>query len=789
MEVIEIQEGAAPFHDWNAKINFECYAPNAAARILDEMGVIQEIVNNYANISFNFGPTLLSWLEKEDPVTYGRILEADRLSMERFGGHGNALAQVYNHLIMPLANERDKVTQIRWGIADFEHRFGRRPEGMWLGETAADTATLEALVDNGIRFTILAPRQASAFRKMGDEDWAPLHETVDPRRAYRCFLPSGPSADKAGKFIDLFFYDGNVAKDVAFQKLLDNGKAFAERLTGILDHDDQVQLAHIATDGESYGHHHRFGEMALASALDHIEKEGFAAITNYGEFLEKHLPEHEVQIHENSSWSCAHGVERWRSDCGCHTGGGPGWNQAWRTPLRDTLDWLRDELIELYERLGSKLMKDPWAARNEYIELILGRTQDSSDAFIEKHARKTLSDYEKSTFLRLLEMQRHAQLMYTSCAWFFNEISGIETDQVLQYALRAMQYARYVKGPDFREEFEERLAKAPSNIHENGAVSYRQNVVPSHISLIRIGMHYAATVLFEDSTAPQFMHYTVQHEVFERIPAGIQRLAMGRTTVISDRTFSHKKFSFIALYLGQQNMMGSVKLDMTRQDFDTLRARASEAFRSSNIGEVVNVLVEFGDQRFSFKDLLKDEKRSILQKVMSRNLPPVSTVVKDYYEDNYHLMNGIRQANIPLPEGWHGIASYVLNSSLSEFFSNGKMSVTRLQNLADEFRHWEIKVANIESLNLAAGERVFNELRRIEPRLEDLDDLRSLNDILRSVSQLGIKPEFWKSQNLVFEATKKFEKGGYNFPNEDWRSAFLKLSELLNMEIRVKGEG
>lgn len=775
MEVIEIQDGAAPFHDWNEKINFECYAPNAAARILADDRSIRKIVNNYSRISFNFGPTLLSWLEKHDPITYQKIIDADKQSLEHFGGHGNAMAQVYNHMIMPLANERDKITQVRWGIADFEHRFGRKPESMWLAETACDVPTLEVLVDHGIKFTVLAPRQAKAFRKIGDKEWIPSHESIDPRRPYRCNLPSG-------RFIDLFFYDGIVAKDVAFQGLLESGQRFADRLTGVLDKEgDAPQLAHIATDGESYGHHHRFGEMALASALEYIENHDLATITNYGQYLEKFPPEYEAEIHDQSSWSCAHGVERWRSDCGCHTGGEGHWNQAWRAPLRDTLDWLRDEMITVFEEMGADLMKDPWAARDEYISLILERKRDKSAAFVEKHAARELTEKEKAKLLRLLEMQRHAMLMYTSCAWFFNEISGIETDQVLQYALRATQYARYVKGPDLRDEFERRLSEAPSNIHNNGAVSYREKVIPSQMSLVRVGMHYAAASLFDEVDDDRFMHYNVVNEVFERIPAGIQRLAMARTTIISERTFSKKSFSFIALYLGQQNMMGCVSLEMSRKEFDRLRLEATTAFRSSNIGDVVNCLLSFGDARFSFKDLLKDEKRNILQKVMSRNLPPVETVVRDYYEDNFHLMNGIKQANIPLPEGWFGLTSFVLNSQLEQVFENGRISVGKLQQLAEQFKHWGVNMSNLEKVNLVAGERIFSELKKIDTKKEDYDALLSLCDVLKSVSQLGVRPELWKSQNLYFEVSKKLYEGKKIYPNDDWRSAFLALGDLLQV--------
>lgn len=365
LEAVETQDGAFPYHDWNERITVECYEPNASARILDATERIRRIVNNYASISFNFGPTLLSWLAVNAPETYASILDADRLSRQRFSEHSCAIAQAYNHIILPLANDRDKKTQVRWGIRDFQHRFGHKPEGMWLPETAVDIATLEALAAEGIAFTILEPHQA--------------HGAVDPTLPYVCKLPSG-------KRIAIFFYDGPISRAVAFERLLARGENFAHRLTGAFrDARTYPQLVNIATDGETYGHHHRFGEMALAYALQFIEDNKLAQLTNYGEQLERYPPTHEVKIAERTSWSCAHGVERWRSDCGCATSSSPGWNQQWRAPLRNALDWLRDELAQIFERHGRMLFNDPWAARDDYIDVILDRGDHNVTRFFDAH--------------------------------------------------------------------------------------------------------------------------------------------------------------------------------------------------------------------------------------------------------------------------------------------------------------------------------------------------------------------------------------------------------------------
>src|SRR5713226_7115894 len=402
LEAVERQDSAYPFHDWNERVTSECYAPNGAARILDGAGRIRQIVNNYSRISFNFGPTLLSWMKDNATKTYDRVLQSERESAERFGGHGSAMAQVYNHIIMPLANDRDKQTQVRWGKRDFESRFGRKPEGMWLAEAAVDIPSLEALAKEGIKFTVLAQHQAARVRKLGGRSWKDVSGArIDPSRAYLAKLPSGNK-------INLFFYDGPISQAVAFEKLLESGAAFAERLkNGFSDKRTWPQLMHIATDGETYGHHHKYGDMALAFALDQIDTEHEIRLTNYGEFLQKHPPELEVQILEDTSWSCYHGVERWRSNCGCNTGRA-GWNQEWRAPVRAALDHLRDAAAKVFEEKGADLLKDPWAARDAYIEVVLNRSPESLWLFFEAHSRRHLEHAETVAALNLLEMQRHA---------------------------------------------------------------------------------------------------------------------------------------------------------------------------------------------------------------------------------------------------------------------------------------------------------------------------------------------------------------------------------------------
>jgi alpha-amylase/alpha-mannosidase (GH57 family) len=783
LETVEQQESARPFHDWNARINFECYAPNAAARILDEQGWIVKIRNNYNRISWNFGPTLLSWLEENDPEAYKLLQVADRRSAERFGGHGSAMAQVHSHLIMPLCNYRDKVTQVWWGIRDFEYRFGRYPEGIWLAETAVDTETLEVLASHGIQYTVLAPRQAKAVRRIsGDGTWQAVNaESVDTRHPYWCQLPSG-------RRIALYFYHGGVAQEVAFNGLLNSGKNFAGRMNSLFDNSDKPQLAHIATDGESYGHHHRYGEMALADCLNQIEAGGVATLTNYGQFLELFPPEWEVQIHENSSWSCVHGVERWRSDCGCNTGGRAGWHQRWRKPLRDTLNWLRDQLAPLYEREAARFLRDPWAARNDYIEVMLRRSEERVAAFLKKHTRRELSALEEVAVLRLLEIQRHAVLMFTSCGWFFDEISGIETNQILQYALRAMDYAQDVSGIDLHQEFIRRLSEAPSNVLPNGAASFVQNVVPTRVTLERVAMHFAVASLFEnDPQGLDLFNYTASVDFFEKIEAGTPQFAAGRIAIRSRISHAKKTYCFAVIYLGQQHIIGNISGSMNRTTFDAMWQRTSKAFHAANLGEVIGILQEyFGPEKFTLASLFADEKIKIIRDITNTSLGVAESSFRDVFNDSYQLMAGLEENGLPMPDAWRNIAAYVLNSDLLHFFENGDTKETRtLRRIADDLKRWSIKLTDEEAVRHAIGERIYHEIERIGRDRSSPARMEWLSDVLVIVAEMNLKPVVWKSQNVFYLVTKGYRKGEWVFVNEAWKAAFERLAGLLKVRMKT----
>jgi alpha-amylase/alpha-mannosidase (GH57 family) len=778
LEFVELQDSAKPFHDWNERINFECYAPNSAARILDDDGFIKKIFNNYSWISHNFGPTLLSWMEKADPSTYQAIIESDQKSMERFNGHGSAIAQAHSHLILPLANEQDKHTQVIWGIRDFEYRYNRKPEGMWLAETATNTESLEVLAAHDIKFTILAPRQAKAFRKKGDKKW--IENGIDPRRPYLCNLPSGKS-------IVLFFYDGNLSQEVAFKGILNNGKNFATRLLEGFDNNEEPQLVHIATDGESYGHHHRYGEMALADGLNYLDETGSATVLNYAAYLEKFPPEYEVQIHENSSWSCAHGIERWRSNCGCSTGGRPEWNQHWRKPLRDTLDWLRDKLIPIFEKESTNIFNNPWEARNNYIKVLLNRNDQTIGTFIKENCKPHLSDVDKTKLFRLMEMQRNAMLMFTSCGWFFDEISGIETNQILQYALRAIHYAELISGTNYHPEFLEKLEAAPSNVHENGATAYKKHIIPSQVGLDRAGMHFAMASLFEKKPEElSLFNYTAKNEVFERTEAGIQKLVIGRTNMKSNVTYSAKKFSFAVLYLGQQNMIGNISFDMNKEQFEEMKRNITTAFSNTNLGDVIAYMQEyFGPKKFTIWHLFRDEKRKILKEITEKSLKQAENTFREIYNDNYQLMTGIRNSGIPVPVTYIDVIQNVINSDLHSLFQKNSINLSLLTRLSLEIQKWQIPINDQVSLEYKAGEAIYRALQKLNDSEFNLKDLQNLNSVFEILTTLKLAPSIWKSQNLYFSMMKGFKEGDWVFSNQEWHQGVQKLGNFLQVKIVV----
>jgi alpha-amylase/alpha-mannosidase (GH57 family) len=786
LEAIEPQDEVYPYHDWNEKITAECYAPNATSRILDKHDRIVQLVNNYTQISFDFGPTLLVWLERKAPEVYHAIIEADRESQKRFSGHGSAIAQAYNHMIMPLANSRDKQTQIIWGIKDFEYRFGRMPEGMWLPETAVDLETLAILAENGIRFIILAPHQARRVRRIGEKEWKDVPgDKIDFTMPYLCMLPSG-------KAITLFFYNGPISRDIAFGDLLQSGENLASRLLSAFDNRKESQLVHIATDGESYGHHHRFGDMALAYALHSIETDDRTLLTNYGEYLEQHPPTHEAEIFENTSWSCAHGVERWRSDCGCNTGAHRGWNQAWRAPLREALDWIRDAITPLYEEKARSFCNDPWTARNAYIDVILDRSPERLDSFFSAHAPKALSDEERTTALKLLELQRHALLMYTSCGWFFDDVSGIETVQIIQYAGRAAQLAREIFGDHIEGQFLERLEHAKSNVKKygDGRLIYEKFVKEAMLDLKDVCAHYALCSIFEEYSEHASVYcYSIDQKAYQGAEAGRAKLAVGRVQVVSEITRESANLSYAVLHWGDHNMNCGVGDDQGDEYYQAMAQGASELFEGGDFPAVLRFMDKhFGASTYSLRSLFRDEQRKILDTIMESTLQEAEAAYRQVYEYNAPMMRFLKELGTPAPKALYAAAEIVLNASLRRAFENEEFDPGTINDLLEEARGEGITLdATILEYAFRKNLEHMAELFRNNP--SDLLLLKNIESAVNLVSALPFQVNLWSIQNYFYEILQgvyvKFKGKDEQGDEEakEWIEHFKKLGEKLYVRV------
>lgn len=786
LESVEMQGSAAPYHDWNERICFECYAPNARARLMDGDGRIDRIVSNYSRMSFNFGPTLLSWMKENQPEIHDAIISADKKSRERFSGHGSALAQAYNHMILPLANERDKETQVIWGIRDFEHRFGRKPEGMWLPECAADNASLDALARHGIKFTVLSPFQAARVRPLEGGDGAEWQDVnggkVDPKIPYLVKLPEGRS-------IAVFFYDGPVSQAVAFERLLTNGESFAGRLIGAIDEGrQQDQLVHIATDGESYGHHFQYGDMALAWALHRIETSDKARPTIYAEFLEGHPPAYEAEIHQPSAWSCSHGVERWRSDCGC-SAGHAGWNQQWRTPLRDALNELRDKLAEFYETKAKQYLANPWQAREEYISVILDRSDENIARFFSSHANRDLNEADRVCAMRLLEMQRHAMLMFTSCGWFFDEISGIETVQVIQYAARAIQLAAELGAENPEPRFLEILEKAKSNIPENqnGRVIYEKFVKPAVMTRETVGAHYAISSLFESyPDEARIFSYSVKQEDRQVWAAGNARLAVGRIRVAFTVTGNADTLSYGVLYLGGHNINCGVRHFQGNENYEALVRDAKAAFEGADFPEAIRVLDRhFGETHYSIKNLFRDEQYKVLNQILAATREDIYNSYKSLTDRYSPLANFLNDIHMPPLCSLAPAVEFVLNADLQKQFENGHPDSEQLRLLIGQVRSTN---SHIEKDTLAfAVKKHFDRLSEdLLKSPEDLDLLQRFSNSAGLLPELPIGVNLWKAQNVYDQLRARVMpqmEERADDKSRAWKEIFLTLGEQLGFHI------
>ncbi|MDR2302600.1 MAG: DUF3536 domain-containing protein [Deltaproteobacteria bacterium] len=813
------QPSANPFHDWNERITRECYATNARARINGPAGLVSRILNNYQHISFNVGPTLMSYLMEKAPETAALIVKADQVGTIEHNGHGPAMAQVFNHVIMPLANRRDKLTQIVWGREFFKKTFDRMPEGMWLAETAADVESLSLLSKAGIKFTVLAQGQIDAIRPLSDgreAPWEKLASPVDPREPYRVYWGLGPH-----DYINAFVYDGPVSRAVAFESLLRDGQAFLSRVEGAFGQKDPSgwpRLVNLATDGESYGHHFQFGEMALAWLIDQLErvrpKSGDSiVVTNYGEFLAKFPPRFEARLIENSSWSCPHGIERWRSDCGCHTGGEPGWNQKWRVPLRDGLNWLRDHLALIFVNALGDLLKDPWAARNDYVAVL---SSDFDPAEKEKllalHAKKSLTPSEERLVWEQLEAQLMGQYMFTSCGWFFDDLTGLEPVQNLRYAHRAITLVKNRSDQDLGQGLVAFLRQAKPNdkSYPTGEDVWNELVLPYHLSDSRLAAHWAAArIMTVPDSLSKFKYQTFRESPGEADSPGApgaspsgpsqvadldldnSRVLLGRVEITDLRVGASRRVALASCPIGGEKLEIKVFLPKNGQahgDFPAYKILARVRENPKLLSEPTKLLEDYVEtsapfSSYTLDDLYPSVRKSILTDLVS----DFFTDLKAYTEKSFNLCGDILVKYGSSHSRLDWLSSFVfrvvseakVESFIQKMRKGEKINLAKLAELVNE----KTTVGSLQNetvLNQVSKEYMAKLLELSKSPEARPTVLKEALDFMAFLKQNHLKIDVWDLQNLWYSLA--MDGPFLATLEQDRRETFKELGAALNFD-------
>jgi alpha-amylase/alpha-mannosidase (GH57 family) len=778
LEAVETEKSAAPYHDWNERITDECYAANLAARILNNSNEIISIVNNYARLSHNFGPTFLAWLETNQPEAHNALIDSDKENAASYSGHGPAMAQAYNHIIMPLASRRDKETQVIWGIADFRRRYGREPEGMWLPETAVDLETLDVMAGQGIKFTILGPHQAGRVRAPGGR-WHDGGEEIDTSRPYRCPLPSG-------RQIAIFFYHAGLSRGVAFEGLLESGDALAERISAAYNAGGSPHLVTIATDGETYGHHHHFGEMALAYAFDKLERSGIR-VTTPAEFLSREPPELEVEIIENTAWSCGHGIERWRSGCCCSTGLHPDWNQDWRGPLRRAMDLLRDRLAPVFEREAGLLLTDPWAARNDYVSVIADRSPENISAFFERWALRQLSEAEQVRALKLLELQRHLMSIYTSCGWFFDDVAGLESVLVMKQAGRALHLARELFGETPEKEFLDILSTAVSNdpMAGTGKEIFEREVPPLDADLKKAAAHFAVSSFFQEYAAETVL-YTFKIAVASRNAFGTGRLRMaaGDITVNSLVTLEQAHLVYGALLWGDHNLHAGVALYKSAADYIKLLTDLKVLSDRADCAGCLKFLESrFHGSIYDLGGLVGDEQTKIIDRIIAGTLAETEAAHRGIYRRHHHTMRFLATMGHALPPHFMASAAFVINTDLQRDLEAENPDLKTIEALLAEARLLGV-APDAGPIAYYLADQMEKLMIRFGENPDDMEALAMATGLLRLFKDHSILANLWRVQNLYFAMLE----GVYNRRSKQarydaWQEQFQELGRMLSMKV------
>lgn len=794
LEEILTQPGAAPYHDWNERIDDQCYAPNGNSRVLDGRGRVLDLVNNYTYLSFDFGPTLLSWLRRKSLASYEQVIRADYESAKLFG-HGSALACAYNHMILPLANKRDRETQVSWGIKDFVFHFGRDPEGLWLPEAAVNYPTLEVLADHKIKFTVLSPYSARAVRPIGSKKWQEVKDgRLDITQPYRCHLPG------QGKYVDIFFYDGPISSDLSFTNLMNDAGDLADRFKfSFPPVKGRDRVASIATDGETFGHHHPFADMCLAFLFAREGPKKNLHFVNFAQYLAEHEPTWEVQLAEaaeGTSWSCAHGVERWRADCGCSTYSQPGWDQKWRGPLRQALDWLRDELALIFGLEAVKYLHNPWLARNDYVEVINQRKPAVQEKFLQKHARRLLNVQEKVNVWKLLESERYAQLMYTSCGWFFAELSGIETVQDLKYAARALELAQEFTTKDLKKTFLTKLALAKSNLPQygDGRGVWQKLVEPSQTGWANVACHGAILTLLEDFSAKQVYQFAITKNQETRQTKGANLLLAGQLSLQSLTTMEATQWVYLLLV--PRNGQARCYLRQTADDkyFNKVESHLTALPDSSLkvlIGQIEKLL---GTKYLTLADTFFEQYTGVVHALLKNRLGRLRQKIAQIYQVDKEILDYFIKIGWPLPEEMRTITQYVLNWRLDELLE-GLGQAFEVENYCEVRQIVETARRLGVALELAKLARDFNRMIlaqmdgfRKNPQHKDGVRLKLFIELGREMkldlALTRIQNAFWKILRETYPAQfEQWTKDKKEAGRRRLLAVILELAEDLNFAV------
>ena len=757
--VLDPEQGAAPDRDWNERIHRECYRPNAVARIFDDQRRVEQLVNNYERVSFNFGPTLLSWMERAHPETYAKILDADWRSSVRTG-HGNAIAQAYNHIILPLASDDDLRTQIRWGLADFRHRFSRPAEGMWLPETAADPRTIDALIDEGLQFTVLAPHQARRVR-YADGQWHELRRPIDTTRPYRHH-----HSDGSGRYLAIFFYDGALSQGLAFDPSTHDAAVLVDRLRHA---SAGGGLVHAAVDGETFGHHHAFGELGLAYALTVAGPQAGLEPTNYAAYLAAHPPVDDVEISsEPTAWSCAHGVGRWTRDCGCATDSMPGWNQRWRTPLREALDCVRDAAVTAFTSQGARLLRDPWRARDEYIGVRLRKTEPN--AFLARHGRSNLSVSEQTDIWSLLEAMRHAMVMYTSCGWFFADISGLESIYVLRSAARVLDLLAEVGARVPTDEMLALLKRAESNRPDVGTAAdiWQSEVARAVITPARVAAHLTLLSSVRPPVPAQFevAGYRATLADLRHDRRGQLSLTTARIHLTSTATSRTTVYGCAAVHLGGLDFSGALVPDVPLVDYQVATAGLWAAFPTASLGQLLRLMAEsFDGMEFGLEAALVEGRNEIARHISDQLDARFTDEYQRLYVSHRRELEMLTAAGYELPRNVRATAELALSSELASRVEKALAAPApdSLANFAAVREVLELSRANGYELDLlplrtSLTANVTAAARRASETL-DPSDVDHLDRWLELSRMLGVAIDVSLAQEAAYEVAARARAG------------------------------